>query len=39
MIEDYSPIVEKIADDLMAAQVALYPVSAAAFPRMTIFPP
>ena len=29
MIEDYSPIVEKIADDLMAAQVALYPVSAA----------
>lgn len=27
--EDYSPIVEKIADDLMAAQVALYPVSAA----------
>ncbi|HET7871443.1 MAG TPA: VWA domain-containing protein [Terriglobales bacterium] len=27
--EDYSAIVEKIADDLMAAQVALYPVSAA----------
>lgn len=29
VMEDYSPIVEKIADDLMAAQVALYPVSAA----------
>jgi len=28
-IEDYSPIVEKIADDLMEAQVALYPISAA----------
>jgi len=28
-IEDYSPIVEKIADSLMAAQVALYPISAA----------
>ena len=27
--EDFSPIVEKIADDLMAAQVALYPISAA----------
>jgi VWFA-related protein len=29
VVEDYSPIVEKIADDLMAAQVALYPISAA----------
>jgi VWFA-related protein len=29
LIEDYSPLVEKIADDLMAAQVALYPISAA----------
>ncbi|MGZ4829699.1 MAG: VWA domain-containing protein [Candidatus Angelobacter sp.] len=28
-IEDYSPIVEKIADELMGAQVALYPISAA----------
>jgi VWFA-related protein len=27
--EDYSPIVEKIADELMGAQVALYPISAA----------
>ena len=27
--EDFSPIVEKIADDLMASQVALYPISAA----------
>jgi VWFA-related protein len=29
MIEDYSPLVEKIADDLMNAQVALYPIDAA----------
>lgn len=29
LVEDYSPVVEKIADDLMAAQVALYPISAA----------
>lgn len=29
VMEDYSPLVEKIADDLMAAQVALYPISAA----------
>lgn len=29
VVEDYSPMVEKIADDLMAAQVALYPISAA----------
>ncbi|HSK45270.1 MAG TPA: VWA domain-containing protein [Candidatus Binatia bacterium] len=29
LIEDYSPIVEKIADELMGAQVALYPISAA----------
>jgi VWFA-related protein len=29
VVEDYSPLVEKIADDLMAAQVALYPISAA----------
>jgi VWFA-related protein len=29
MVEDFSPIVEKIADDLMASQVALYPISAA----------
>jgi VWFA-related protein len=29
LVEDYSPIVEKIADDLMGAQVALYPISAA----------
>ncbi|MBZ5492988.1 MAG: VWA domain-containing protein [Acidobacteriia bacterium] len=28
-IEDYSPMVEKIADELMGAQVALYPISAA----------
>jgi VWFA-related protein len=28
-IEDFSPIMEKIADDLMAAQVAVYPISAA----------
>ncbi len=27
-IEDFSPIMEKIADDLMAAQVAVYPISA-----------
>jgi molybdopterin converting factor small subunit len=27
--EDYSPFVEKIADELMGAQVALYPISAA----------
>ena len=31
--EDYSPLVEKIADDLMAAQVALYPISAAGVSR------
>jgi VWFA-related protein len=29
LVEDFSPIVEKIADDLMASQVALYPISAA----------
>jgi hypothetical protein len=29
IVEDYSPLVEKIADDLMSAQVALYPISAA----------
>lgn len=29
IVEDYSPLVEKIADDLMASQVALYPISAA----------
>jgi VWFA-related protein len=28
-VEDYSPLVEKIADELMGAQVALYPISAA----------
>lgn len=28
-IEDFSPVMEKIADDLMAAQVAVYPISAA----------
>jgi VWFA-related protein len=28
-VEDYSPMVEKIADELMGAQVALYPISAA----------
>lgn len=28
-IEDFSPIMEKIADDLMSAQVAVYPISAA----------
>jgi len=28
-VEDYSPFVEKIADELMGAQVALYPISAA----------
>jgi VWFA-related protein len=28
-VEDYSPWVEKIADSLMSAQVALYPISAA----------
>jgi VWFA-related protein len=29
LTEDFSPFVEKIADDLMASQVALYPISAA----------
>ena len=29
LTEDFSPMVEKIADDLMASQVALYPISAA----------
>ncbi len=29
LTEDFSPIVEKIADDLMASQIALYPISAA----------
>jgi VWFA-related protein len=29
VIEDFSPVMEKIADDLMAAQVAVYPISAA----------
>lgn len=29
IVEDYSPLMEKIADDLMAAQVAVYPISAA----------
>jgi VWFA-related protein len=29
LIEDFSPIMEKIADDLMAAQIAVYPISAA----------
>lgn len=29
VIEDFSPLVEKIADELMSAQVALYPIDAA----------
>lgn len=29
LVEDYSPIMEKIADELMNAQVALYPIDAA----------
>jgi VWFA-related protein len=37
-VEDYSPIVEKIADDLMAAQIALYPVSAAGVSQTDQFP-
>jgi len=35
--EDYSPLVEKIADDLMSAQVALYPVSAAGVSNVSQF--
>jgi VWFA-related protein len=37
MTEDYSPLVEKIADDLMAAQVALYPISAAGVSNVSQF--
>jgi VWFA-related protein len=29
VVEDFSPLVEKIADELMSAQVALYPIDAA----------
>ncbi len=29
VLEDYTPVVQKIADELMSAQVALYPISAA----------
>jgi VWFA-related protein len=36
-IEDFSPIMEKIADDLMAAQVAVYPISAAGVALNTQF--
>jgi hypothetical protein len=39
MTEDYSPIVEKIADDLMAAQIALYPISAAGVTKNDQFSP
>lgn len=36
-IEDFSPIMEKIADDLMAAQVAVYPISAAGVSQTSQF--
>ena len=35
--EDYSPLVEKIADDLMASQIALYPISAAGVSQTSQF--
>lgn len=38
IVEDYSPLLEKIADDLMAAQVALYPISAAGVSKDDQFP-
>jgi VWFA-related protein len=38
IIEDFSPIMEKIADDLMAAQVAVYPISAAGVSMNSQFP-
>jgi VWFA-related protein len=37
MIEDFSPIMEKIADDLMAAQIAVYPISAAGVSQTSQF--
>ena len=36
-IEDFSPVMEKIADDLMAAQIAVYPISAAGVSQVDQF--
>ncbi|HLW52073.1 MAG TPA: VWA domain-containing protein [Candidatus Angelobacter sp.] len=37
LIEDFSPAMEKIADDLMEAQIAVYPVSAAGVSQVDQF--
>lgn len=38
VVEDFSPAMEKLADDLMAAQVAVYPISAAGVSQVDQFP-